>query len=68
MLIAAAICIPLGYIAGYFFINLFAFNNGVNMGLMLLMFGIIFLIALFTIARIAIKAAAANPVKSLRTE
>ena len=68
ILIAAAVCIPLGYILSYFFINLFAYNDGVNTGLMLLLFGFILLIAFFTIARIAIKAAAANPVKSLRTE
>ena len=68
IVIAAAICIPLGYAGAYFFIKLFAYNDGVNMGLMLLLFGFIFLIALFTISRIAIKAAAANPVKSLRTE
>lgn len=68
ILVAAAICIPLGYILGYFFIQLFAFNNGVNIGLMVLLFGLIFLIALFTIAIKAMKAAAANPVKSLRTE
>jgi len=68
ILIAAAVCIPLGYILSYFFINLFAYNDGVNIGLMLLLFGFILIIAFFTIARIAIKAAAANPVKSLRTE
>ena len=33
ILISAFICIPLGYISGYFFINLFAFNNGVNLGI-----------------------------------
>lgn len=68
ILIAAAICIPLGYMLGYFFIQLFAFNDGVNTGLMVLLFGLIFLIALFTIALKTMKAAAANPVRSLRTE
>ena len=68
ILIAAAICIPLGSVIGYFFINLFAFNNGVNMGLMIVMFMIIFFIALFTIAIKTINAASVNPVKSLRTE
>ncbi len=68
ILIAAVICIPLGYLLGYFFINLFAFNNGVNTGLMILLFGLIFLVALFTITIKAIKAALTNPIKSLRTE
>lgn len=68
ILIAAAICIPLGYLSGYFFINLFAFNNGVNVSLMVLLFLGIFFIALFAIAIKTIRAASANPVKSLRTE
>ena len=68
ILIAASICIPLGYVAGYFFINLFAFNNGVNIGLMIFLFCLIFFIALFTIAIKTIGAASVNPVKSLRTE
>jgi len=53
---------------GYFFIQLVAFNDGGNTGLMVLLFGLIFLIALFTIALKTMKAAAANPVRSLRTE
>ncbi|MFC0771778.1 ABC transporter permease [Terrimonas alba] len=68
ILIAASICIPLGYVAGYFFINLFAFNNGVNIGLMIFLFCLIFFIALFTIAIKTIGSASVNPVKSLRTE
>ena len=66
--VAAVICIPLGYLSGYFFINLFAFNNGVNVWLMVTLFLVIFFIALFTIAVKTIRAASVNPVKSLRTE
>jgi putative ABC transport system permease protein len=68
ILLSAVICIPLGYISGYFFINLFAFNNGVNIGLMLLLFSMIFLIALCIIVIKTVSAATVNPVKSLRTE
>jgi putative ABC transport system permease protein len=68
ILVATTICIPLGYLSGYFFINLFAFNNGVNLGLMIFFLGAIFFIALFTIAIKTIGAASVNPVKSLRTE
>jgi len=68
IIIAAVICIPLGYISGYFFIKLFAFNNGVNLSLMAFLFAAIFMIALFTIIIKTVKTAHANPVKSLRTE
>ena len=68
ILIAAAICIPLGYVIGYFIVNLFTFNNGVNAWLMVVLFLVIFLIALSLIAIKTINAASVNPVKSLRTE
>lgn len=68
ILIAAAICLPLGYLIGYFFIRLFAFNNGINVGLMMGLFAVIFLIALLVIAARTMTAAAVNPVKTLRTE
>lgn len=66
--LAAIICLPLGYLIGYFFIKLFAYNNGVNIGLMMGLFAAIFVIALFVIAAKTVNAAAVNPVKSLRTE
>ncbi len=66
--IAAAICIPLGYGITWFANNMFAFNNGINIKLMLLLFFVVFIIALLTIIINTSKAAAANPVKSLRTE
>lgn len=68
LLIAAAICLPLGYLLSWFFINIFAFNNGVAIGGMLLLFVFIFFIALATIAIQTAKAATANPAKILRTE
>lgn len=68
LLIAAAICLPLGYLISFFFINMFAFNNGMPIGLMLLLFALILLIALATIAIQTAKAATANPARILRTE
>jgi putative ABC transport system permease protein len=66
--IAAAICIPLGYGITWFATTMFAFNNGINIKLMLLLFFVVFIIALLTIVINTGKAAVANPVKSLRTE
>ena len=66
--ISGAICIPLGYILSKSVINVFAFNDGVNFTLLLMLFCIIFLIALSTVIIKTTTAAAANPVKSLRTE
>ncbi|UJH90998.1 hypothetical protein LZ575_20355 [Antarcticibacterium sp. 1MA-6-2] len=66
--ISAAICLPLGYLISFFFINIFAFNDGVAVGLMLLLFLIIIAIALLTIGIQAAKAAITNPAQILRTE
>ena len=66
--ISGAICIPLGYIVSNSVINVFAFNDGVNFTLLLMLFCIIFLIAMSTVIIKTGTAAAANPVKSLRTE
>ena len=66
--ISGAICIPLGYILSNSVINVFAFNNGIDLPLLLLLFCVIFLIALSTVVIKTATAAAANPIKSLRTE
>lgn len=66
--IAAVICLPLGYLIGYFFIRMFAFNNGVDIGLMMALFAMIFVLALLVIAAKTVNAASVNPVKSLRSE
>lgn len=68
LMISAAICLPLGYLISYLFINIFAFNDGVAIGLMLLLFSSILFIALVVIGIQSAKAAMANPVKILRTE
>ncbi len=68
IIISASIALPVSYIAGFAFIKLFAYNDGINFGLLCLLFCIIFTIALFTIIYKSMQAAAANPVKNLRTE
>jgi putative ABC transport system permease protein len=66
--IAAGIALPAGYAICYFFISVFAYNNGVDVLLLCLLFCCIFSVALVTIAYKSIYAAIMNPVKSLRTE
>jgi putative ABC transport system permease protein len=66
--IAGAVCIPIGYILSNSVINVFAFNNGVDLGLLLLLFCVIFLIALSTVVIKTATAAVVNPVRTLRTE
>jgi len=68
MLIAASIAIPIGYIGSYFLVSLFAFNNGVNLVLLILLFLSIFILALLVIIIQSRRAAAANPIHALRSE
>jgi len=68
IIISGAICIPLGYMVSSSVVNLFAFNDGVNFKLLVILFCIIFFIALSTVIIKTAAAAIANPVRSLRTE
>jgi putative ABC transport system permease protein len=68
IIISGAICIPLGYIVSSFVVNVFAFNDGVDFKLLVILFCIIFFIALATVVIKTAAAAIANPVRSLRTE
>lgn len=68
IVLATVICVPLGYLIAYLFIDFFAFNDGINISLMSGMYAVIFFIALLAIIVMAAKAALANPIKSLRTE
>lgn len=68
LLIAGVIAIPLGFAGGLLFNSVFVFHTDLNLGLMGLFFSLIFAIAIFTIGYYAIRAAAANPVKSLKAE
>jgi putative ABC transport system permease protein len=68
LLIAGLIALPIGYLSGVFFHSIFTYHTHVNLGLMCLIFFGIFLTALLTIGYKTMRAATANPVKSLRTE
>ena len=68
IMISGAICIPLGYLVSNSVVNVFAFNDGVNFKLLVILFCVIFFIALATVVIKTATAAVANPVRSLRTE
>ena len=68
VIIAGVIAIPIGYVCGVLFLNIFA--NRVHIGLGTLVFSLLgmLVIVMITIGSQVFKAAAANPVKSLRTD
>jgi len=68
IIISGVICIPLGYLVSSSVVNVFAFNDGVNVKLLVILFCVIFFIALSTVIIKTAAAAVANPVRSLRTE
>jgi len=68
VLIAACIALPVGYWAMNKWLQNFAYKTTVSWWIFVLAALITFGIALFTVSFQAIKAALANPVKSLRTE
>ena len=68
LLIATAIALPAGYIAGRIVTSVFVYYDPVNLGLMSSSWSLITLIAVGTIVFFAARAALTNPVKSLRSE
>jgi putative ABC transport system permease protein len=68
ILISIVIGVPLGYLLGNFFLQNFVYRISDTWLLVLLAIGITGLLGLITICSQTIKAAIANPVKSLRTE
>lgn len=68
LLIAAFIAFPVSYLCSVIVLNIFTFNPGVNAGLLIGSFGLIFLIALLTIGLKTYQAAGNNPVESLKVE
>ncbi len=68
VIIAACIAMPLGYYAMNKWLQNFAYKTSLQWWIFLLAAVITFGIALITVSIKAIKAAVANPVKSLRTE
>jgi putative ABC transport system permease protein len=68
VIIAGCIAIPVSYLAGYFFLNIFANRISPGIGIMLSGFAGILALAMLTIGAQVYKVAVANPVDSLRTE
>lgn len=66
--LAFLIAVPIAYYSMHNWLENFAYHVGIGKGIFLVAVGISFLIAAVTISFQAIKAALANPVKSLRTE
>ena len=68
IMIAAAIGLPLGYVAGFLFLNIFP--NRVSVGVDFLIYSLIGMLALvgITIGSQIYRVATANPVKALRAE
>ncbi|GAB3510357.1 ABC transporter permease [Spirosoma knui] len=68
LLIAAAIALPLGYIAGYAFLFSFAYHVSIGIETLGLCVGVLLLLGVLTIGIRTYRAALANPADSLRTE
>lgn len=68
LLLAGLLALPMGYLSGVLFNSVFTYHNGINLSLMALIFGTILSAAVFTVGYFSVRAALANPVKSLRSE
>lgn len=68
LLIAGAIALPLGYMAGYAFLFNFAYHVSIGFETMGLCFGVLLLLGCLTIGVRTYRAALTNPAKSLRSE
>jgi len=68
LFIAGAIALPVAYLLGYFFLNIFANRITIGIDLLLISFGAMLLVALLTIGAQIYRVAIANPVNSLRSE
>jgi len=68
VLIAFLVATPLAWYAAHQWLQTYAFRTELNWMLFVLPFLLVLLIALLTVSFQSIKAALANPVKSLRSE
>lgn len=68
LLLAGAIALPLGYLAGYVFLFNFAYHVSIGIETLGLCFGVLLLLGGLTIVIQTYRAAIANPVNSIRTE
>ncbi len=65
LLLAGCIALPIGYIVGFFFLNIFANRVTLGVDLLLISFAGMLLIAIMTIITQIYRVATANPVESL---
>jgi putative ABC transport system permease protein len=68
LFIAGAIALPIAYLLGYFFLNIFANRITIGIDILLISFSAMLLVALITIGTQIYRVAIANPVESLRSE
>jgi putative ABC transport system permease protein len=68
VVIAGVIALPISYLLGFFFLNIFANRITINPGLLIMCFAGIVTIALVTIGAQIFRVATSNPVDSLRSE
>lgn len=68
LFIAGGIALPIGYLLGYFFLNIFANRITIGIDILLISFTTMLLVALITIGAQIYRVAIANPVNSLRSE
>lgn len=68
LLIAGLIAMPIGYVASFLFLQAFANRIQLGFGWLLLCFGFLLLVGLFTILSQTYRAAVGNPVESLKND
>jgi putative ABC transport system permease protein len=68
LFIAGAIALPVGYLLGFFFLNIFANRITIGIDILLISFSVMLLVAIITIGTQIYRVAIANPVNSLRSE
>ena len=68
LFIAAVVALPIGLVENMFMNKMFTFYAGLNIGLMIMFFGVVLSVAVGAIAYYATKAALVNPAKSLKSE
>ena len=68
IVIAGLIALPVSYVTGYLFLNMFANRISLGIGSLILCFLCLLFLVLITIGSQIYRVAVANPVKSLRTE
>ena len=68
VVIAGLIALPIGYVCGFLFLNIFANRVEIGFGSLVFSFLGLLLIVMVTISSQILKVATANPINSLRTE